>query len=100
MLTDSGRHLTAREIWAFLIDLFFGWTCSGSDDEVDQQRGYFWNRVFDGDNSIAQSIHSDFDPLRVARARDDANLWRGHSDDLALNIPITPPRAPSSDKYR
>ena len=27
MLTDRGRHLTAREIWAFLIDLFFGWTC-------------------------------------------------------------------------
>ena len=28
MLTDRGRHLTAREIWTFLIDLFFGWTCS------------------------------------------------------------------------
>ena len=92
MLTDRGRHLTAREIWAFLIDLFFGWTCAGTNDEVDQQRGYFWNRVFDGDNAIAEAIREDFDPLRVARARDDANLWLGHSDDLEISIPLTPPR--------
>lgn len=92
MLTDRGRHLTTREIWAFLIDLFFGWTCIVTSDEVDQQRGYFWNRVFDGDNAIAQAIREDFDPLRVARARDDANLWLGHSDDLGISIPLTPPR--------
>jgi hypothetical protein len=92
MLTDRGRHLTAREIWAFLIDLFFGWTCIATNDEVDQQRGYFWNRVFDGDNAIAQAISEDFDPLRVARAHDDANLWLGHSDELGISIPLTPPR--------
>lgn len=92
MLTDRGRHLTAREIWAFLIDLFFGWTCTTASDEVDQQRGYFWNRVFDSDNAIAQAIREDFDPLRVARARDDANLWLGHSDDLGIKMPLTPPR--------
>lgn len=92
MLTDRGRHLTTREIWAFLIDLFFGWTCIAANDEVDQQRGYFWNRVFDGDNAIAQAIREDFDPLRVARARDDADLWLGHSDDLGISIPLTPPR--------
>jgi hypothetical protein len=92
MLTDRGRHLTAREIWAFLIDLFFGWTCTAVNDEVEQQRGYFWNRVFDGENAIAQAIREDFDPLRVARARDDANLWRGHGDDLGIALPFTPPR--------
>lgn len=92
MLTDRGRHLTTREIWAFLIDLFFGWTCIATNDEVDQQPGYFWNRVFDGDNAIAQAILEDFDPLRVARAYDDANLWLGHSDDLGISIPLTPPR--------
>ena len=92
MLTDRGRHLTAREIWAFLIDLFFGWTCISANDEIEQQSGYFWNRVFDGDNAIAQAIRCDFDPLRVARARDDASLWLGRSDDLGINIPLTPPR--------
>jgi hypothetical protein len=92
MLTDRGRHLTAREIWAFLIDLFFGWTCITTNDEVQQQRGYFWNRVFDSDNAIAQAIREDFDPLRVARARDDANLWLGHNEDLGTTIPLTPPR--------
>ena len=92
MLTDRGRHLTTREIWAFLIDLFFGWTCIATNDEVDQQPGYFWNRVFDGENAIAQAILEDFDPLRVARAYDDANLWLGHNDDLGISIPLTPPR--------
>ena len=92
MLTDRGRHLTAREIWAFLIDLFFSWTCSAPSHEVDQQGGYFWNRVFDGENAIAQAIHDDFDPLRVARARDDAELWRGHSENLGVLVPLTPPR--------
>jgi hypothetical protein len=92
MLTDRGRHLTAREIWAFLIDLFFGWTCISAASEVDQQAGYFWNRVFDGDNAIAQAILEDFDPLRVARARDDADLWRGNYDQLGIKAPIAPPR--------
>lgn len=92
MLTDRGRHLTAREIWAFLIDLFFGWTCVAAANEVDQQAGYFWNRVFDGDNTIAQAILEDFDPLRVARARDDADLWLGNYDQLGIRAPITPPR--------
>jgi hypothetical protein len=92
MLTDRGRHLTAREIWAFLIDLFFGWTCVAPNNEVEQQGGYFWNRVFDGENAIAQAILDDFDPLRVARARDDADLWRAHSENLGLTIPLTPPR--------
>jgi hypothetical protein len=91
MLSDRGRHLTARDIWAFLIDLFFGWTCIAPNDEVGQQRGYFWNRVFDGDSAIANAISEDFDPLRVARARDDANLWRGNTTDLGVIVPLTPP---------
>jgi hypothetical protein len=91
MLTDRGRHLTAREIWAFLIDLFFGWTCTPGAGEGARQEGYFWNRVFDGENSISEAIREDFDPLRVARARDDANLWRGNADDLGVKIPLTPP---------
>jgi hypothetical protein len=92
MLTDRGRHLTAREIWAFLIDLFFGWTCISATNEVEQQAGYFWNRVFDGENAIAQAILTDFDPLRVARARDDADLWRGNYEHLGITAPIAPPR--------
>jgi hypothetical protein len=92
MLTDRGRHLTAREIWAFLIDLFFGWTCIASTEEADCQGGFFWNRVFDSDNAIARAISEDFDPLRVARARDDANLWMGQEGDLGVRIPLTPPR--------
>jgi hypothetical protein len=92
MLTDRGRHLTAREIWAFLTDLFFGWTCIAGAEDVDRQAGYFWNRVFDGSNSISEAIREDFDPLNVARARDDANLWRGHAEELGVRIPLTPPR--------
>jgi hypothetical protein len=90
MLTDSGHHLTARDIWAFLIDLFFGWTCVSTSDDVDRQRGYFWNRVFDADNLVSQAIREHFDPLQVARARDDASIWRGQDESLAL--PMTPPR--------
>lgn len=89
MLTDRGRHLTAREIWAFLIDLFFGWTCIAPEDEISSQDGFFWNRVFAGDNAISAEIREDFDPLRVARASDDANLWLGRADGSAM--PITPP---------
>jgi hypothetical protein len=89
MLTDRGRHLTAREIWAFLIDLFFGWTCTALEDGVDRQAGFFWNRVFDGDNAIAVAIREDFDPLRVARARDDADLWLGRAAEAT--VPQTPP---------
>ena len=60
-------------------------------DEVDKQRGYFWNRAFDSDNVTAQAIVEDFDPLRVARAKDDASLWAGRSDDLGIALPMVSP---------
>lgn len=88
MLTDRGRHLTAREIWTFLIDLFFGWTCSEVNNEVGRQNGYFWTRVFAADNAISEAIRSDFDPLQVARASDDAHIWMG---DGPVTVDDAPP---------
>ncbi|MGY1705517.1 hypothetical protein ACI79C_13180 [Geodermatophilus sp. SYSU D00697] len=88
MLTDRGRHLTAREIWTFLIDLFFAWTCGDVGDEVARQHGYFWTRVFEADNAISEAIRRDFDPLQVARASDDAHVWMGDGD---VTFPDAPP---------
>lgn len=88
MLTDRGRHLTAREIWTFLINLFFGWTCGDASNEVERQNGYFWTRVFTADNAISEAVRRDFDPLQVARASDDAHIWMG---DGPLTVPDAPP---------
>jgi Parvovirus non-structural protein NS1 len=84
LLTHKGRHLSAREIWVFLIELFFGWTCPAGADDVERARGYFWSRIFDDTSRVAADIASEFDPVNAPMPREDAQLWKG--DFTALNF--------------
>ncbi|WP_262281699.1 hypothetical protein [Micromonospora sp. MA102] len=83
LLTDGGTHLSARDIWVFLIDLFFGWVCPGDGEE--RSEGYFWNRIFDGESTTARRIRSNFDPVAVPLAREDVYLWRGRFTELRMD---------------
>lgn len=98
MLTDRGRHLTAREIWTFLIDLFFGWTCGEVDNEVERQNGYFWSRVFAADNAVSEAIRSDFDHSRLpGRATMRTYGWATDPLPSLTPLPISSPgRTPTA----
>ena len=85
LLTDKGRHLSAREIWVFLIELFFGWTCPAGADDVDRAAGYFWSRLFDGSTRVAAEIAAEFDPVNAPMPREDAQLWKGDFGDLTFD---------------
>lgn len=95
LLTDGGRHLSAREIWAYAIDLFFGWTCPPGGDDVAQLAGYFWMRVFAGETRIAVEVSAQFDPVAVPMAREDVYIWQGRFDkiDADSDYPGAPPAA-------
>lgn len=82
LLTNRGRHLSAREIWVFLIDLFFGWTCPLESDPVARADGLFWMRLFDSDAPVTREVAAEFDPVNAAMPRQDVLLWRGRFDDL------------------
>jgi hypothetical protein len=85
LLTDKGRHLSAREIWVFLIELFFGWTCPAGADEVERASGYFWSRLFDGSTRVAAEIAAEFDPVNAPMPREDAQLWKGDFAELLFD---------------
>jgi hypothetical protein len=82
LLSDKGRHLSAREIWVFLIEIFFGWTCPPGSDDVERARGYFWFRLFDGSTRIAAEIAAEFDPINAPMPIEDAQIWKGEFADL------------------
>jgi hypothetical protein len=82
LLTDRGRHVSAREIWLFLTDMFFAWTCTPGQDEVDRAAGYFWERLFTPDNRLSREIALEFDPINAPMAREDILLWQGKFDEL------------------
>ncbi|MEJ7783457.1 MAG: hypothetical protein WKF96_01555 [Solirubrobacteraceae bacterium] len=82
LLTHKGRHLSAREIWMFLIDLFFGWTCPSGADDVERAYGYFWSRIFNGSSAVAAEIAAEFDPVNAPMPREDAQLWKGEFNEL------------------
>jgi hypothetical protein len=82
LLTDRGRHVSAREIWLFLTDMFFAWTCSAGQDEVDRAAGYFWVRLFESDNRLSHEIALEFDPINAPMAREDILLWQGKFAEL------------------
>lgn len=82
LLTDRGRHVSAREIWLFLTDMFFAWTCTPGQDEVDRAAGYFWERLFAPDNRLSREIALEFDPINAPMAREDILLWQGKFDEL------------------
>lgn len=91
MLADRGHHLSARDIWVFLIDLFFGWTCTGDGDEIARALGYFWSRVFDSEQKTARAISAEFDPVNAPMAEDDVLLWQGRFDELDFESPFPGP---------
>lgn len=82
LLTHKGRHLSAREIWVFLIELFFGWTCPAGADDVERARGYFWSRIFSESSRVAAEIAAEFDPVNAPMPREDAQLWKGEVSAL------------------
>ena len=82
LLSDGGQHISAREIWVFLIELFFGWTCPAGASEVEKARGYFWMRVFEGDSRLASDVSTEFDPITVPMAREDVYIWQGEFERI------------------
>ena len=85
-MTDSGTHLTARDIWVFLIDLFFGWVCSTDSEDPYHAQGFFWMRVFDSDLELSKKIKNEFDPLNVSMANDDVRIWLGKFSEIESEI--------------
>jgi hypothetical protein len=82
LLTDRGRHVSAREIWLFLTEMFFAWTCSPGQDEIGRSAGHFWVRLFESDNRLSQEIALEFDPINAPMAREDILLWQGKFGEL------------------
>lgn len=86
LLTDGGRHMSAREIWVFLIDLFFGWVCPPNGEDPERLPGYFWMRIFEGNSPLAAEIRREFDPITVPMAREDVDIWQGRFDRIGSEI--------------
>lgn len=106
LLTDRGRHVSAREIWLFLTDMFFAWTCSPGQDEIDRAAGYFWVRLFESNNKLSHEIALEFDPINAPMAREDILLWQGKFGELDYDqefpglAPATVARASREDGLR
>jgi hypothetical protein len=90
LIGHSGTRLTARELWVFLADLFFGWECPPRAKEVDQLPGWWWSRVFDTGTLIGRVISREFDPIHTAQAAVDNHLWLGNSARAGLPAAVTP----------
>lgn len=96
LLTDRGQHLSARDIWVFLIDLFYGWTCSPGGDEISRSEGFFWSRIFASEQRTAKLIAREFDPVNSPMAHQDVHLWQGRFDALDFEIDYPGP-SPASE---
>jgi hypothetical protein len=96
MLSDGGRHLSAREIWVYLIDLFFGWTCPAGGDDSERLHGYFWMQIFEAANRMAPEISVQFDPVTVPMAREDVYIWQGKFSRIELDGVSYPGPTPSA----
>ena len=95
LLTDGGRHVSAREIWVFLIDLFFGWVCPPGAPDSEKTDGYFWMRMFNESNPLSCEIASYFDPIMVPMAREDVHIWQGAFEKISSDVDY-PGERPSS----
>lgn len=85
LLSSAGHHLSARDIWVFFIDLFFGHLCSaGGDSELVD--GYFWTRLFEDDTPLCQALRTAFDPVRVPMPHVDGALWLGNFDHAKMDV--------------
>jgi energy-coupling factor transporter ATP-binding protein EcfA2 len=95
LLGQSGMRLTARELWVFLADLFFGWQCPQRARDTDQLSGWWWSRVFDTRTPVGRAIAREFDPIHSAQAAVDNHLWLGDYQ-RALVPPGVPSLTPSN----
>lgn len=87
LLTDGGQHLSAREIWFFLVDLFFGWECPPPAEDRDlRASGFFWMRAFDGSSPLSEAIRAGFDPLTVPMAKEDVAIWLGRFSEISTEV--------------
>jgi hypothetical protein len=86
LASGSGGHLTARDIWTFVIDLFYGHVCSQT---APSDLGYFWTRLFEDETPLVRAIRADFDPLTVSLPSADVKLWLGDwsSDFMGCEFP-------------
>lgn len=93
-LIASSRHMTPRDVWAVLIDLFFGAACPTDISEQGAAESYFWMRLFDKPLNMHSEVLDEFDPIHMAVARLDSRLWCGDYQDLHLdkNYPGAPPQ--------
>lgn len=94
LLTSTGRHLTARDIWIFCIDLFYGHTCTvkatnASSASVD---GYFWTRLFEDDTPLPIAIQAEFNPLLAPFPQADVDLWQGNFNKSLMGEAYPGPR--------
>ena len=90
ILSDQSRHLTAREIWNFLIDLFFVWQCPAGGVEGTRSGGYFWNRIFGGGTELSDRVAQEFDPATVSSPMRDVEIWTMRGD-FSVDYPGTAP---------
>ncbi|WP_125522519.1 hypothetical protein [Streptomyces sp. WAC 06783] len=80
LLGHSGMRLTARQLWVFLVDLFFGWECPPRAKAVDQLSGWWWSRIFDARTPLGRAMAREFDPVHWAHASVDNHLWLGDNE--------------------
>lgn len=97
LAADGENRMTPRDIWAFLLSLFFDGVCPRQAGEADQFAYFWWMRVFDGTGQpkadlTAAAIRNEFDPVRIPRSS-DSELWRREGPAAeALPQWATPPK--------
>lgn len=85
ILAHSGTRMTARDLWMFLVDLFFGWECPPAASDIDRLTGWWWSRVFSDENWLGKAISREFDPVNAAEGSVDVQLWLG--DAVRAGVP-------------
>ena len=77
VISDRGRRVSARDIWVWLADLFYGWNCPPLALEEHQLQGFWWNRVFAANSALGQALNSEFDPVHSPHSATDLDIWTG-----------------------
>ncbi|MEO3747134.1 hypothetical protein [Plantactinospora sp. B5E13] len=85
LLAHSGTRMTARDLWMFLVDLFFGWECPPGAGDIDRLPGWWWSRAFSEENWLGKAISREFDPVNAAEGSVDVQLWLG--DAVGAEVP-------------
>jgi hypothetical protein len=92
LASETGRRVTARDIWIGLIDLFFGHTCPLPASDQEKVSGFWWNRAFEPSSQLGSMIEGEFDPIMSPEGSSDAAIWS--ADFSAAGLPAGYPTAP------